>query len=392
MKIENGPPQRFAFFARVGAIPYLFFALIIFLLWASYFEIDQTVRVQGQLVSESKTQIIQSADGGVIEKIFVREGDAVKAGKVVARLEQTRASAEYEETRTKAVALEIAIARVKAEANGSNPDFSKFPPQYKHVVNYQRELYQTRLHNLKTELGYIYEGTDLALKEHQMNERLFASGDISATDLMRSQRQLLEIKAKKDAVLGKYRLEAGAELVRLSDELSAQLHRTQGRESLVIHTELFAPHDGIVKSLKINSAGGVLRPGDEIMQISPTKDNLILEVRVPPSEIGMIQTGQPVSVKIDTYDYSVYGALDGKILDISPDSINEPSAQANGVPQNFYRVKIKVIQDASNERQKNIVLKPGMTAAADIQVGQRSILIYLMKPIVKTLNVAGSER
>ena len=164
MKIENGPPQRFAFFARVGAIPYLFFALIIFLLWASYLEIDQTVRVQGQLVSESKTQIIQSADGGVIEKIFVREGDAVKAGKVVARLEQTRASAEYEETRTKAVALEIAIARVKAEANGSDPDFSKFSPQYKHVVNYQRELYQTRLHNLKTELGYIYEGTDLALK------------------------------------------------------------------------------------------------------------------------------------------------------------------------------------------------------------------------------------
>jgi adhesin transport system membrane fusion protein len=184
MKIENGPPQRFAFLARVGAIPYLFFALIIFLLWASYFEIDQTVRVQGQLVSESKTQIIQSADGGVIEKIFVREGDAVKAGKVVARLEQTRASAEYEETRTKAVALEIAIARVKAEANGSNPDFSKFPSQYKHVVNYQRELYQTRLHNLKTELGYIYEGTDLALKEHQMNERLFASGDISATDAL----------------------------------------------------------------------------------------------------------------------------------------------------------------------------------------------------------------
>ena len=366
--------------------------MAIFLVWAHWASLDQVTRASGAVIPSSKTQIIQSADGGVIEKIFVREGDAVKAGKVVARLEQTRASAEYEETRTKAVALEIAIARVKAEANGSNPDFSKFSPQYKHVVNYQRELYQTRLHNLKTELGYIYEGTDLALKEHQMNERLFASGDISATDLMRSQRQLLEIKAKKDAVLGKYRLEAGAELVRLSDELSAQLHRTQGRESLVIHTELFAPHDGIVKSLKINSAGGVLRPGDEIMQISPTKDNLILEVRVPPSEIGMIQTGQPVSVKIDTYDYSVYGALDGKILDISPDSINEPTSQVNGVPQNFYRVKIRVLQDPSNERQKNIVLKPGMTAAADIQVGQRSILIYLMKPIVKTLHVAGSER
>lgn len=365
-------------------------ALALFMAWAFLFDVDQTVRAQGQLVPATRTQIIQAADGGVLEKILVSEGDRVNAGQVLAILESERTAAGVDEGKAKVASLSIALARARAEASGSALSFPKQFEPYKDLIAEQQQLYMQKRLGLDAEINSIQKALALAQDELRVNERLFATGDSSQLDLMRAQRQVVELQSKIESIRNKYMQDARMEAARMQDELASQRFKLDERQNLLQHTRLTTPVAGIVKSLRINTVGGVLRAGDELMQISPTDVALQAEIKLLPSDIGSLHAGLPASVKIDAFDYSIYGSLAGSLEYISSDTLTDqgPSGQS----QVFYRARITLNPVHRNSKITLDQLKPGMTVSVDVRTGQRSVMTYLFKPVVKAFSGAARER
>jgi membrane fusion protein, adhesin transport system len=368
----------------------LMLGLVAFLLWAAFFEIDQTVRAQGQVIPSSRTQVVQAADGGVLSRILVQEGQIVKAGQTLAVLERDRPNAAFQESRAKQAALAAALARAQAEANGQAPAFeAKGNSEFAAA---QVALYTQRKRSLDEELATLKDGLDLAQEELRLNESLLKTGDISQLEVMRAKRQVSELQGKINAARNKYLQEARQESTKLAEELSSNRYKVEERQNVLGHTVLVAPVAGIVKYLKVTTLGGVLRGGDEFMQISPTDGGMVIEVKLNPVDIGQLRLGLPVTIKLDAFDYSVYGTLQGKLIYVSSDTLTEPGA--TGQTSTYYRAQVGLEADRLNANPKlaGVPLKPGMTATVDIRTDSRSVLQYLAKPVSKAFGGAMNER
>lgn len=379
---------------RLRALPGLMFTLTagfgLFLVWAWHFHLDQSVRAQGQLVPDTRTQVIQSADGGVLEKILVSEGQTVKAGQLLAMLEQERASAGVDEGRAKVASLQAALLRARAEANGAALDFGRQWKEYPEIVREQTALYQQKRRGLEAELAVLEESLVLARDELRVNENLSQTGDISRLELLRARRQVAELVGKVEGTRNKFLQDARQEVIRLQEEATSNQFKLEERRSLLNHTSLTAPVDGVVKILRINTVGGVLKAGDELMQISPTDVDLLAEVKILPTDVGQLELGMPAVVKVDAFDYSIYGSLNGRLEYLSSDTLTEQGA--NNQVMTFYRARIRVDAKTINPKLPLATLKSGMTVSVDVQTGSRSVLHYLLKPITRALQGAGTER
>ena len=372
--------------------------LAAFIAWAGYFEIDQTVHTTGQVILSARTQLVQTADGGVLKELTVQEGDTVTSGQLLAVLEKERVQANLEETRARTMSLNAALIRAKAEVQFQTPQFGSEFRRYPEFVSAQQGLYAQRKRSLDEELRTMQDGLAMAMQEKRMNDNLFKSGDVSELDVLRAKRQVTEIEGRIAATKNKYLQDTRTEMTRIEDELSSQNQKLNGAESLLSHTDIMAPMDGVVKTLKIHTLGGVLRPGDELMQIAPVGDALLVEARVSPADIGQLVIGQSVFITLDAYDYSIYGNLIGELTDISPDTLSDSNAQGSlvntptGQPSVYYKVNIRIAKDQENPKVASMEIKPGMTASIDIRTGTRNLLTYVLKPVIKTLGTSLNER
>jgi adhesin transport system membrane fusion protein len=365
---------------------YLLFILVSFVAWAAWFDIDQIVRAQGQIVPQEKTQIIQAADGGVITELRVSEGEIVTKGQVLAVLESDRARAGVDEISNRIAGLHISRLRSQAEATGKVPNFGAFSRTHADLVLSQRELYLQNHAALVKEAGALTEQIRIVQTEQDLIQRLYDKGDISYVELMRSQRGVIDALQKLQTVKEKYKSDARREIAKIEEEIASQRSKLQERQSVLDHTEIQASLDGIVKSLRINTLGGVLRSGDELMQISPTTGGYIVEAKVNPADIGQLQLGMPVTVRLDAFDYSLYGSLNGKLTYLSADTLSEQGS--DGRSQIYYRAKVQIGAITPNGRIQAIDVKAGMTASLDIITGQRSVLTFITKPIVRAFSGA----
>lgn len=368
----------------------LLLGLVAFLTWAAWFEIDQTVRAQGQMIPGARTQIIQAADGGVLSRILVKEGQSVVSGEQLAVLERERPRAAFEESRAKDAALATALVRAQAEALEQAPQFGKKLREFPQFVSAQQSLFEQRRRSLNEELATIRDAIDMAQEELRMNEALLNTGDISRIEVMRARRQLSELQGKASALRNKYLQDARVEASKLAEELSSSRYKLEERQSILDHTVLVAPVAGVVKYLKVSTQGGVLRAGDELMQISPTEGDMVLEVKLNPTDIGQLQIGLPVAVRLDAFDYSIYGNLQGTLSYISSDTLSEQSA--SGQTSTYYRAHVRIGTEQGNAKLVGVALKPGMTATIDIRTARRSVLQYLAKPVLKAFSGALNER
>jgi adhesin transport system membrane fusion protein len=360
--------------------------------WAGLCEIDQSVRVTGQLIPGARTQVIQAVDGGVLAALPVQEGERVQAGQVVAELEPERAQAAFDENRARRAAIQAALVRARAEAEGQVPSWGEALAAYPALAAAQQQLFQQRRRALDDSLGAVREALALAQEELHVNESLHASGDLSRVELLHAQRQVTELQGKLAELRHRYLQEARAEVAKQEEELAALRHRQEERGNVLKYTQLSSPLDGVVKVLRINTVGGVLRTGEEIMQISPTDGELLVEVRIQPSDIGLLHPGLPVSLQLDAFDYTVYGTVPGSLIYLSADTLTETAP--NGQPQTFYRGRVRLDDAAvkAHPKLRGIALKPGMGVTADIRTGQRSVLQYLFSPVLRGTSGALRER
>ena len=365
-------------------------AFAAFTVWAAFAEVDQSTRAPAQIISSSRAQFVQATTDGVLAELRVKEGDAVDAGQVLAVLEKDRAVASSSDSLAKVAALRCALVRLQAEVYSQPLFFGVELRQYPEFVKNQTQLYKRRRQAVSEELAAINSALRLAREELDMNHALLQTGDISRVDLLHLQRQVYDLEGRAALTRNKFLQDAQTELTKAREELSTQEQILSERSSLLAHTELRAPRDGIIKNIRINTIGGVLRPGDAVMEILPTDGELIAEVKVTPSDIGFLRVGLPATLKLDAYDYSIYGSLPGEVTYISSDTLNEETR--NG-PAPYYRITVRLGQpDAKNPHAKEIKITPGMTASVDIRSNSRSVLNYLLKPVHKTLDESLKER
>ncbi|WP_062226643.1 HlyD family efflux transporter periplasmic adaptor subunit [Aureimonas frigidaquae] len=376
---------------RIPASLLLALLLGIFMAWASFFKIEQAVRMTGQIIPSGRTQIIQSVDGGVVSKILVHEGQVVESGQELAVLERGRAEAGYEESRSRRAALRASLARARAEAIDGDPSFDADLDQYPDFVEAQKRLHEQRQRALGETLETLDEALVMARQELTMTQDLLKNGDVSKLDLLRAQRAVLELDGKISDIRNKAIQDARAEVAKLEEELSSMDYKIDERQDILRHTALLSPVSGVVKFMRINTVGGVLRPGDELMQIAPTDGGVIIEGKVPPANIGQLSEGLPATVRIDAFDYSIYGSLKGEVTLISPDTLTDTAANGQSMP--YYRVHVRLNDDQSqNAKASQILVKQGLTATVDIRTGERTVLQYLMKPVVKAFSGAMQEK
>ena len=361
-----------------------------FLLWAQWAELDQITRATGQVIASSRNQVIQVPEGGVLAEMPVREGGQVRRGQLLARFDRTKAEAGYLESQAKVAALTMTVARLQAEVFGRELALPRDAGRYPEFRDNQMTLYRKRQSALREEVQALDNGRKLVREELEMNLPLLQTGDVSRAEVIKLQRQLVEIEAQITNRRNKFLQDAQAELVKAQEDLaSAQQVGAQRKEQLDF-TEVRAPMDGVVRNVRLTTLGGVARPGEEIMQIVPADDDLIVEAKVRPADIAFIKPGLPATVKMDAYDYSIYGVLNGTVAYISADTLNE---DVRNNEQPYYRVQIKTTgRNLAGRQSEKIDITPGMTATVEIKTGQQSVLRYLTKPVTKTISESMGER
>ena len=368
----------------------ILFVLIVFIVWASFSKIDQIARAQGQVIASSRTQIIQSSDGGVIEEMLVKEGDAVKKGDVLVKLDKTKVEASYLETKSKWAALKAQHARLNAEISNTPP---KFPPELKAYPQFRENqllLLKKRKNAIEQDIHNLEQMASLSKRELKLSMPLLKTGDISMSEIIKLQKQVGDFESQITNKRNKYLQDIQAELSKVGEDLSSTEQLLTQRKDQLDHMELKAPGNGIVKNVRITTLGGVIKPSEEVMQIVPIEDNLVVEAKVKPSDVAFLKTGLITNVKIDAYDYTVYGALKGKLIFISPDTISEDLKQGELA---YYRIQVQTEGKKFTGRpDQSLEIQPGMTATVEIKIGENTVLNYLMKPVIKTLNESLKEK
>lgn len=363
--------------------------LIVLITWAAFAKIDQVTRAQATVIASARTQEIQASEGGVLTQLLVKEGDDVHANQLLLVLEEERAQAAVDNSASKVAALVAKITRLEAEIFDKPLQFDENLAKYPEYVANQTQLYNRRKMAIEQDVASLQNMLSLAKQELSLNEPLLQHGDVSQADIIRLRRQVADIEAQINNKRNKYFEEAQAELTKAQEELQAEQEQLRDRSQVLQEKRLYAPTEGKVNNINITTIGGVVKPGEIIMELLPTSSDLVVEAKVKPADIAYVKEGQEASVKLDAYDYSIFGAMKGEVFYISPDTLMQQTAHGE---EPYYRVQIRIGDAQYAERADEIVIRPGMTASVDIKGMERTVLSYLTKPITKTLSEGLGER
>lgn len=354
------------------------------LVWAYFARVEEITLGEAKIISKSREQIIQSLEGGILMDMHVREGDIVDKGQILLRIDPTRAESSYREARSKVIGLRASIVRLRAEAYQQPLAFGELAKEDPEVVKQETQAYTARKKALDESIAALERGYKLSAREITLAEPLAAKGLMSEVEILRMHRQANDIKTQIVERINRYQAEANAELAKFEMELSQTSENLVGRADVMERTTIYAPVRGTVKNVAVNTQGGVIQPGEPIMQIIPLEDQLLVEGKIRPSDVAFLRPGQKATVKITAYDYSIYGGLKGTVEHISPDTLKDDSKAAAGRPDDTY-YRVLVLTDSSHLTAGSNALPiiPGMVASVEIRTGEKTILDYLLKPVLK---------
>ena len=404
-------------------------AILSFFVWANFAIIDEITRGDGEITPSGENQIIQNLEGGIVKEILVKEGQTVKKGQILLKIDNQKSNSTFMANEIKANSIKAKVIRLQAESSGKNfivtkdllnkiPIFianekslykiniqqvrSKLNALKEQLVQKKNELSEVRL-----QLTHYKSSLRMINEEVSMTEPMVKKGISSKRDFLKLQREANEINSKytatkksiprlksaikevadnADEVLLKFRSDAKIKLNEAATELRGLQSNFTALQDQVTRTVVRSPMNGIVQKLFINTVGGVLKPGADIMEIVPSDQALLVEVKIKPADIAFIYFGQKAIAKFSAYDFSIYGGLDGKVVNISADTIKDNNGDV------FYKVRIKTNKNYIGNSSQPLKIIPGMTVNVDIITGKKSVLDYILKPILKTKQYTFTER
>jgi adhesin transport system membrane fusion protein len=355
--------------------------LVLFMLWASLFEINKSVRTTGVIVSHSSNQVVQIADGGILSQILVKEGEKVKKGQLLATLGRQRILANYEQIKTDIAYLNTSLIRVDALIFNKDIAFNN----QTEITRSQEVLYNQQKQSFNDKVSLLKQRLNIAENQLQLNNKLFTTGDISELEILQLEEKVIDIKEKILDTTNSYYEELKKEKEQLEANLIKNKHKLKEQEDILRHSNIYSPVAGVIKDIKVKTLGGVLGTGDTLLEISPGSDDIILEAKVFSQDIADIYIGNDVLIKLDAFDFTIFGSLNGKVDYISSDTLLEQDE--SGRQQSFYKVNILI-----TEKHNTIIPKLGMSGAVEIITGKRSLFTYLVKPIKRAFDGALIER
>ncbi|MGK3111582.1 HlyD family type I secretion periplasmic adaptor subunit [Candidatus Pantoea formicae] len=354
--------------------------ILVTLVWAWFGVLDEVSTGTGKVIPSSRDQVIQSLEGGILTELYVHEGDKVKAGQIVARLDATRSESNVGESAARYRAALAAASRLRAEVNDQKLTFPVELNNFPDLIASETRLYKTRRAQLTDATAQFNQSLALANRELAITQRLAKTGAASSVEVLRLQRDKSDLELKLTDMRSQYYVQAREELAKASAEADSLAQTIKGREDTVTRSTIRAPMNGIVKNIKVSTVGGVIPPNGELMNIVPMNDRLLIEARLSPRDIAFIHPGQRAVVKISAYDYAIYGGLNGVVESISPDTIQDevkPEVY-------YYRVFIRTDNDyVQNKAGKRFAISPGMVSTVDIKTGEKTVMDYLIKPFNK---------
>ena len=405
----------------------IFIFFVSFITWAYNAELDEVTRGEGKIIPSGQTKVVQHLEGGIISSILIREGMEVNEGEVLLRIENKVAEAALGEKRKQYLNLLAQAARLQAEVDEADKvDFpqevldeapeiarqeeslftarrSQFVNQIS-LLNNQKRQREQELKELNSKVSQLGKTRKVTLEEYNLVKPLVEMGASPKLDLLRVQQKLAEIDADIDAAKGsiprtKTLLQEAAERIaekriNFETEVQEQLNLVQVDKARLledlsagvdraVRTDVRSPVRGIVKQILKNTIGGVVRPGDDFVEIVPLEDTLLVEARIRPADRAQLWPGLPAVVKVSAYDFAIFGGLDATLTDISPDTITDEKGET------YYRIRLRTEQNTLGEDKP---IRTGMTATVDILTGRKSVLDYLLKPILKAKQNALRER
>jgi adhesin transport system membrane fusion protein len=407
--------------------------IAVFLVWAALFQIDEVTRGDGRVVASSQTQILGNLEGGVVREVLVREGDRVAKGDVMMRLDNVQAVSQYRENRAKYLTLTAQLARLRSEIGGTP---LSFPPEVMaempDVARAEAALLAARVSQFEAQMQILRQqrmqraqdladlrnkadksGQQLKLVREQLRilEPLAAEGLAPRVEVIRNQRDLAqtagelesaqlqipkaesamrEADRKIDERMDGFKSDAQKELNDKALQLEQARETEVSTRDRVTRTELRAPLNGVVKQINVKTIGGTVKPGQDLVEVVPSEDTLLVEIRIRPADVGFVRVGQKANVKVSAYDYSLFGALDAKVEDISADTFTEERAGPASEP--YFRVRLRTAKSFLGTADRPLPISPGMVVNADILTGERTVLTYLTKPFFKTIGGSLGER
>ena len=360
-------------------------SVLVFLLWAAFAWVDEIVRAEGSMISSSRPQIIQNLEGGILAELAVGEGDHVEKGDVLARLHGTQFQSSVDDLRDQISAFEIRRLRLEAELAGQY-DFDvpdAFATRTPDIVASERALLKARQSDFVSRSEgagrVLTEGT----KERELLENMLKKKIVSLIEVTRARKTHADARIKLDEIVTGTELDRAQEYSDVLKELATLKQNLKASTDQLNRTVLVSPLRGIVNNLSVTTIGGVVRPGEEILQIIPLDEELVVEARVKPENIAGVRPGQEATVKLSAYDYTIYGTLKGTVKLISADTFkDERSRAADGDPH--YKVTLQVDTEHLTPRQASLQIRPGMQASVELHTGSKTVLQYLLKPLYKS--------
>jgi membrane fusion protein, adhesin transport system len=420
--MSRGRTQRAQKIVRASVI-----VVVLSILWASLAHVDEVTRGDGKVIPSKQLQLVQSFDGGVVSEILVREGQVVEKDQLLLKIDETRATSGVRESAAQGFALRARLARLRALAEGSTfvPPAMRNSAEEKRILDEELRLYQTRVSELSTMVAINRQqlqqreqeltemrarktsaerNLELTQQELAKTKPLLASGAVSEVDILRLERDLARSRgdseqagaqiARVQAAIGEaqrkiqeteltFRNDARKEMAEMMGRLNALNEGAVALADKVDKSQIKSPVRGRVQRLLANTVGGVVQPGKDIVEIVPLDDTLILEAKVQPKDIAFIHPKQAATVKFTAYDFSIYGGLAAEVENISPDTVVDERGNA------FYLVRVRTTQTNFSEK---LPIIPGMTAEVDILTGNKTVMSYLLKPVLKGKAYALRER
>ncbi|WP_022703606.1 HlyD family type I secretion periplasmic adaptor subunit [Pseudorhodobacter ferrugineus] len=363
----------------------IFGVVVVFIVWAAFAWVDEIVRAPGQVVSSSRPQIIQNLEGGILAELNVAEGDVVEPGQTLARLYGTQYQSAVDDLRDQIAGHEIRRSRLEAEMAGMlefDPpaDLAQRLPD---IVSSERALLAARQGDFIARRDGAKQVLIQAQKELDLLENMYNQEIAPLIEVTKARRSFRDAENRYSDTTTQMELERASEYSDTLKELTSLRQNLKGAADQLNRTILTAPMRGVVNKLSITTIGGVVRSGEEIMQIVPLDEEMFIEAKVKPANIASVRQGQEATIKLSAYDYTIYGSLQGEVVLVSADTFKDDrSRNPDGDPH--YKVTLRVDLKHLTERQARMEIRPGMQAEVELQTGGKTILTYLTKPLYKS--------